>query len=55
MNSQSGLTHISIPLGEVLKEVLCRAELRHRLEAELGGPLTDEEFMAIAERTGVKI
>ena len=50
-----GLTHISGPLREVLKEVLRRAELRPRLEAEMGRPLTDEEFIGIAEHTGVKI
>lgn len=42
-------------IGEVLKEILRRAELRPRLEAELGRPLGDEEFIAIAEATGIKI
>ncbi|WHZ16876.1 MAG: hypothetical protein OJF52_003726 [Nitrospira sp.] len=50
--SDHGLTHISGPLGEVLKEILQRAELRARLEAELGRPLTDTEFLQVAERAG---
>jgi hypothetical protein len=50
-----GFTHISDSLGTLLKEVVRRAELRPRLEAELGRPLSDAEFIAIAERTGTKI
>lgn len=42
-------------LGDVLKEIHRRSELRPRLEAEMGRSLTDDEFLAIAERTGVKI
>lgn len=51
----AGLTHIGHTVGEILKEVLRRAELRPRLEAELGRPLSDEEFIAIAESTGMRI
>ena len=49
------MTHISDPLSDVLKEILRRAELRPRLEAELGRPLTDAEFLTTADATGVKI
>lgn len=48
-------TYISETLGDVLKEVSRRAELRPRLEAELGKPLSDDEFLALAERTGIRI
>jgi hypothetical protein len=50
-----GLTHISQPLRDVLKEIARRVELQPRLEAELGQALTDEEFIEIAEGNGVKI
>ena len=49
------LIHIHGPLGDVLKEILRRSELRPRLEAESGKPLSDEEFIAIADRTGMRI
>ena len=40
-------------LNEILKkEVVHRYELRHRLEPERGGLITDKEFVQIAERTG---
>ena len=56
MNSEKrGLTHISETLGDILKEIQRRAELRPRLEAELGRPLGDEEFIKMAEQTGMKI
>ena len=60
INSQSEreddrLVHAGTVLAEVLKEVLRRAELRTRLEVELGRHLTDEEFLAIAEQTGMRI
>ena len=35
---------------DVLKEVMRRSELRQRLEAERGGPISDQEFIEIAER-----
>jgi hypothetical protein len=50
-----GFSHISESLRDILKEIARRVELRPRLEAELGRPLTDEEFIEIAESTGVKI
>ena len=56
MNSPSAdLTHIGDSLSTVLKEVFRRAELRPRVEAEIGRPLSDQEFLAIAERTGITI
>ena len=50
--ASTDLTHIRGPLGDLLKEIVRRAELRPRLEAELGKSLSDEEFIEIAERTG---
>lgn len=48
--------HINSPLvGGVITEVHRRTELRPRLEAEMWRRLSDEEFLAIAERTGVRI
>ena len=35
---------------DVLKEVMRRSELRQRLEAERGAPISDAEFPQIAER-----
>jgi len=56
MTPTSGdLIHIRGPLGDVLKEILRRAELRPRLEAESGKPLSDEDFIRIADRTGLRI
>lgn len=53
--TDASLTHISGPLSDLLKEALRRAELRPRLEAEMGRPLSDEEFIKIADRTGMRI
>ena len=39
-------------LPDVFKEIARRLELRARLEAERGGPMSDEEFLEIAERSG---
>lgn len=50
--ASTDLTHIRGPLGDLLKEIVRRAELRPRLEAELGKSLSDEEFIEIVERTG---
>ena len=50
-----GFTSLGDELGAVLKEIHRRCELRPRLEAELGRPLSNEEFLVIAERSGVKI
>lgn len=56
MNSGSDeFTPISDILCDVIKEVARRAELRSRLEAEMGRPLSDEEFISEAEKTGEKI
>ena len=55
MNEPSGFTPISETLKEISKEIHRRYELRQRLEAELTCPLTDEEFILIAERDGVRI
>lgn len=52
---ETGFPHIGKSVGDVLKEVLRRFELRPRLEAELGRELSDEEFIRIAEATGLKI
>jgi hypothetical protein len=49
MTFNRGLTHISEILPDVLKEVARRAELRQRLEAELGRQLSDDQFRAIAD------
>jgi hypothetical protein len=50
-----GFTSIGDELSGVLKEIHRRAELRPRLESEMGRQLSDEEFLTIAERSGVKI
>ncbi len=55
MIDNNTFTHIGDILSGVLKEVLRRAELRPRLEAEWGRPLTDEEFLMVAEKTGVSL
>ncbi len=44
--------HIGDILRDTLKEVDRRAELRQRLEAEHGRPISDEEFLKIAKRSG---
>lgn len=53
-HAKSGFTPIADTLGDVLKESNHRVELRLRSAAEMGRPLTDEEIIAIAERTGVR-
>jgi hypothetical protein len=55
MTPSHGLTHIRETVGDVVKEISRRVELRERLEAEWGRQLTDEEFLAIAESGGIKI
>ncbi len=54
-DSRSQFVHVGKVLPEVLKDVIRRFELRQRLEAERGGPISDDEFIQIAERTGIKI
>lgn len=51
----AGLTHIGNSLSAVFKEIVRRTELRARLEVEYGRALGDEEFLAIAEKSGLKI
>ena len=46
-----GLVHVGEVLTDVLKELARRVELRQRLEVE-HGPISDEKFLEIAERTG---
>jgi hypothetical protein len=55
MNNQPNLPHISEPLRDILKEVIRRPELRSRLEIEIGEHLSDDEFIAIADRTGMRL
>jgi|CXWL01.1.fsa_nt_gi hypothetical protein len=55
LGTSADLTHIRGPLDDLLKEVLRRAELRPRLEAEMGRSLRDEEFIQIADQTGMRI
>jgi len=55
MKEPSGFTSIGEILGGFLKEIQRRNELRQRLQVELARTLTDEEFIAIAERTGMRI
>lgn len=50
-----GLECIGSIADGVFKEILRRAELRIRLEAEMQRLLSDEEFIAIADRTGMRI
>jgi len=50
-----GFVHVGTVMAEVLKEISRRAELRPRLEVELGRHLTDEEFLVIAEQSGVRV
>ena len=45
-----GFTHIRDIIPGVLKEIVRRVELRARLEAESGRPLSDDEFLPVAER-----
>lgn len=50
-----GFVHVSDVLGDVLKEVHRRAELRARLTAERGRQPIDGEFLAIAEHGGLML
>ncbi len=51
-HGQFDFIHVGEVLRDVLKEITRRGELRERLEAERGGPISDEEFLEIAERSG---
>ena len=56
MTSETGgFTRIGETINTILKEVLRRTDLRSRLEAEMARALSDDEFLAIAERTGIRI
>ena len=50
-----GFTQIGDILCEVVKEVHRRTQLRPRLEVEIGRPLSDEEFIELAEKRGMRI
>lgn len=52
MTAIDGFTHIRDILPGVMKGIARRADLRPRLEAEWGRPLTDEEFLTVADREG---
>lgn len=49
------MTPVSNVVGDVLKGVCRRAELRPRLESEHGRTISDEEFVKIVEHTGLTI
>lgn len=49
------LTPIGNVVSDMLKEISRRAELRPRLEAELGRVLSDEEFIKLADDTGLPL
>ena len=55
MTSNHGFTPIGEILPGVLKDISRRAELRLRLEAEHGHPISDETFLDLAGRDGVKL
>lgn len=55
MTQNRGFEHVGNILPGVLKEVSRRAELRPRLEAERQQPVSDEEFLTLAEKTGERI
>jgi hypothetical protein len=52
---ETGFTHLRADVGDVVGEIFRRAELRPALEAEPGGPISDEEFLRIADATGMKL
>ena len=54
IETQGEFAPIDGVVSEVVKELTRRVELRHRLEAE-GIVMTDEEFIAYADRTGMRI
>lgn len=55
MTSPDGFTHIGEIVPSVVKEISRRAELRSRLEAEQGRPISDETFLDIAGRNGEEL
>jgi hypothetical protein len=50
--TDEGFTHIRDIIPGVMKEIVRRVELRERLEAESGRPLTDDEFLQRVDRNG---
>ena len=54
-SDDSGFAPIGGTLGDVLKEILRRVEVREQIEAELGRPVSDEEFLRIADASGLKL
>ncbi|UVT20560.1 MAG: hypothetical protein H8K03_01165 [Nitrospira sp.] len=54
MTRNHGFTHIAEELPGILKEAARRVGLRLRLKAQRGRPVTDEEFLAIADESGVR-
>jgi hypothetical protein len=45
-------TPVGLVLGGVMKEIGRRVELRQRVEAERGAPITDVAFLRLAEESG---
>lgn len=54
-SEEGGFTNIAYVMSDVIKEITRRAELRPRLEAEMGRRLPDHEFLIIADATGIKL
>ena len=55
-NDRDGFVHIRQVVNAVTKEIARRFEFRNRLEAERGKPVSDEEFLCIAEESsGIRI
>lgn len=52
MSHSKGFEPIGDIIPDVLKKISQCAELRLRLEAELGRPVKDDEFRVQAERAG---
>ncbi len=55
VSNQASFDPIGSVLGGVLKKIARRTELRQRLEVEWGRPISDREFLRVAESTGIKI
>lgn len=50
-----GFTRAGETIGPVLKEIVRRAELRARIEAEQDLAMDDDEFLRVAQATGLRI
>ncbi len=55
MIEPEAFTHIGAIVGDIMKEGHRREELRPRLEVERGYPVSDDEFLPIADRTGMRM